>query len=362
MSDSNLGLLGCGEYRVFVYERGGDVIVEELPWQDVFYGAVLDDTSNATVNVPIAGSRASESCCAALNEIEPWAHEVHIFRDGRVAWIGPITDMRFDGEGGLAIITCRDLFYWFERRIFTRDFDFSGDMARIFNQMAVVGLEEDGSPNITVQATDTGIEARRTILGSERRRVADEMRELARTGLDFTAKGRTILCGGVEIPTTKTLRVWGPSLRTASLEMRGTDATTHVSMTGLLPGVNTESELIEEAQETFSRYGLLQTHFSELAIYDEVSLRAAAANRLAFLRRPPRYLIVSFDPNAPFSMDELIPGSRCDVRAEIGCIEVVEEMRLQSLGVSVNATNEGGISESVNGTIIPLGATEDTGA
>lgn len=348
-------MLGCGDWRVFITERGGTPILDEMPWQDVFMGRVLDDSSNATVNVPIAGSETAEECCASLKDVEPWAHELNIFRDGELAWVGPVTDLQINDD--LAVISARDLFVWFERRIFTEDASFFGDVGTIFQRYAEITLSIENSMGMSVFAQETGTVATRTILGSERRRVADELRELARTDIDFTALGRVILAGK-EIPGTETLKVWQPSLRTAFLNIRGLDMETEVTVTGVLPGVNTENEIVQTVGGTDTRYGLLQSHQSELGMEDEVSALTMAQNRHDFLSTPPKYLTVSFDPAAPFTFNQLIPGSRCDVRAVIGCFEVIGEMRLQSLGVSVNATAGGGLSESVNGTLTPLGAVE----
>src|SRR5690606_19038527 len=75
----------------------------------------------------------ADDCCNQLSEINPWQHEIHIFRNGELVWCGPIVDMSFDNAQGLATIEAKDLFAWMDRRFIRCTIDMTeADLSMIF--------------------------------------------------------------------------------------------------------------------------------------------------------------------------------------------------------------------------------------
>src|SRR4029077_9554535 len=66
------GALGCGTHRVFVYDRGGQVLRGEItPLVDVQWGRKRDDIGNALVTT----NGFSRDCCDMLGDLCCWMHE-----------------------------------------------------------------------------------------------------------------------------------------------------------------------------------------------------------------------------------------------------------------------------------------------
>lgn len=348
--------LGCGDYTVIAQTRGGARQLGEIPWQQVNAGRVVDGISNATVSLPISGKKRTE-CCFILSEIDCYEHELAIWRDRKEIWTGPITDINWSKDQ--ASISGKDLNHWFERREFQEDRGSDADLAFIFEEYVDMAMEEDPSPNIILRTKETGIRGKRIVKAGNRTRIWDGLIELARTGLDFTAAGgRNIYAGGLEILFDRPLQVWQSAIRVASVHKRGLNMATRVSMIGKPPGSN-GVPISAVAGGVSSKYGLLERRFTEPLIEDEGSMLEAAHSRLALIQTPPKYLTISFSPDSQFGYQDIIPGRRADVAIEVECVEVIEQMRIQSVAVNVAATNKGGVSESIDGTIIPLGVVEN---
>lgn len=112
------GPLGCGTYRVYVYDRGGaDRIGEITPLSRVQWSRVRDDISNAIVNTVGFGP----DCCELLESIRSMRHELVIFRDGVRVWEGPITRVAYQADE--VEIEARDIMQYVYRRIFRLGYD-----------------------------------------------------------------------------------------------------------------------------------------------------------------------------------------------------------------------------------------------
>lgn len=350
--------LGCGHYRVVITQRGGSPILTEPAFTAVYFGRRLDDSSSATVEISVEAAKNDPVCCAALADLEPFRHEVNVYRDNELIWVGPVHDVTYDADK--ISIACKDLISWFDRRIIETDFGFREDVADIFERLADAALARDNSPNIRVHTKRTGLIVAKSYLATDRIIAGDAMRELGNLGLDFTAVGRKIYTGGIEISFPRDLRVWQPSIRTMHIVKTGSEMANEVFVTGTPPG-NSDTTLYGTAtSRSDSYYGLIQAITSRPSDKEEEALDALARSRLEFLHQPPLYITASFAPESPFGINDLIPGIRCDVRLEQNCLKINQVMRLQSLSVSAVATAQGGVSESINATITPLGAEENS--
>lgn len=345
-------------------------MLTELPFASLGMGRRLDEVSEANVVVTASSLNNArgwteterDRCCGYLAELNPWEHELALWRDGdpdddEPAWVGPILEPEW-GTGGV-VIPARDLAQWFERRLLERDRVFVGeDLADIFYRYVVDALRRDPTPNITVNPTPTGITGDRTVLADARRRAMDELRELARTGLDFTAKGRRILVGGSEIDTdplgkllTEHFAGDGPRRKLAGL-----DAITEPTVIGARQA--TGRPIIATAGGIDPDLGLLQDVHSESSIEDEASAQAAADTRHDMLATAPEIITGTLDAGAPVSFSDLVPGARADLRLRLFCLDVVGTYRLQDVTVSVSSSGNV-TSEEVGVTFVTLGTVEE---
>jgi hypothetical protein len=319
------------------------------------YGRRLDDITSATVTVGAPGL-SDEACCECLSMFNPWQHEVVIFRDGALVWAGPITEPVF--ERNKVTIVARDLFEWFERRVLRRDHTGTKDLATFFSEYAQDALDQDNSMNITISPSPTGIVGTREVLAALYRRAADELRELARTGLDFTAVGRNIRCGGEEVPTPPLIALTEDIFDEAKLTLAGLSMGTDMIVLGG-NGSATNTPFAAEVGGLDDRLGLVTLTFNEPGILDNQSALAAARTRHDMFKYPPPYLTGRILGRAPIRFGDLIPGVRMDWNGDIGCRDTSGSFRLLAIDVTVDAST-GGVTERIVPTLVPLGTEGDT--
>ena len=113
--------LGEGSNEAVIYERGGTrrlftlPAVEQLDW-----GRALDGISRATITcTPAAAADGGltwrgADCAGLLSSINPWAHEVVIYRNGSRVWEGPV--LRPAQKRGAVTIQASDVLGWTEAR------------------------------------------------------------------------------------------------------------------------------------------------------------------------------------------------------------------------------------------------------
>lgn len=348
-------MIGCGTHRVFVQERGGGTRLAEVRWDSLNYGRRLDDMSAASVTVGAAGL-ADEECCGILAELTAWEHEVAIYRDSEEAWVGVVLEPEYLSDS--VTIPGRDLFQWFERRSLAYDRTFAGeDLADIFASHVADALARDPSPNISVSPTATGIIGDRTVVGAARTRAADAMRELARSGVDFTMKGRTMLVGGEEVPVDAIGIITTDVLDAPKLVPRGLSAASEVTLIGRKPASAAEPVVVTVGGVD-PAIGLVELVATEATIEDAASLGAAAQSRLDMLLEPPEYLSGRLLATAPFDFDDLVPGARVEARVRVGCRDAIGAFRLAAVAVDASVRDDGAQEETVGITLIPLGTTE----
>lgn len=350
--------LGCGEWHAYLQCRGGGVLTE-LPFVALNMGRRLDDVSEASVTITRAKlngwtQAARDRCCGYLAELNPWEHELALWRGDHEAWVGPVLQPQW-GTNAIRI-PARDLFQWFARRLLEHDRNFVGeDLADIFYRYVIDALTRDPTPNISVTTTPTGVTGDRSIVAGTFRRADDELRELARTGVDFTALGRTILVGGREVDTPPI----GPLLvehfaddgPTSTLD--GLDAASEAVVVGAA-GATPGNPIMGRAGGIDTRMGLVQDVSSESSIKDNASAQAAAETRHDWLAEAPEFITGQLTADAPIGFDELVPGAQADLRLALLCRDIVGIYRLQDMATTVAASG-GVVDETVRVTFETLG-------
>lgn len=341
--------LGIGIWRAFLQRRGATGMLGELPFRQMSGGRRLSEMSNAetTCDVPDPnGSSAARAVRALLGSAEAWEHELSLWRDSVEVWVGPITEP--DPGRDDIVIRARDLFQWFERRLLEEDLTHTDeDLAAIFADYAVTALARDDSPNISFNVGSAGMTTSRAVAASPPSYASDEMRSLAREGVEFTMLGRTLYVAA-EIPSALTLpkltNEWFVPDRSPR---RGIDMASEWVVQGATLAGQT---VVGRAGGIDERYGLVQQRASENSIVTEAGATQAAESRYAHLGRPPRSLTGQLLPEAPVEFANLVPGVPWEVEVSIGVHHVAATMRLSS--VDFGQSPEGG--ERITIGLVPV--------
>lgn len=123
--DTSTGRLGCGVPSVFITARCSSSMTCQIDLADVIkltWTRRLDEVSEAEVTIGLTGD-SSQTCCACLASVEPFCHELHIWRDGQEVWVGPIEALRYERDR--VTIKARDSLAWLDVRIPTDDVEYS---------------------------------------------------------------------------------------------------------------------------------------------------------------------------------------------------------------------------------------------
>lgn len=123
--DTSTGRLNCGVPSVFITSRCSRSMTCQINLSDVInltWTRILDDVSEAEVEIGLTGD-AQQTCCECLAIVEPFCHELHIWRDGEEVWVGPIEAVRYERER--VTIKARDSLAWLDVRIPNEDVEFT---------------------------------------------------------------------------------------------------------------------------------------------------------------------------------------------------------------------------------------------
>lgn len=340
---------GLGECPIYVAQltrRGGSPVLLELPWSGLDYGRALDEMTSGSVTVP---ATTDENCCRVLGEVRAWEHELVIWRDGASMpdWAGPIIEPVWTRDS--VTLRARDLFQWLERRELSKDYNpIQDDPVGIFERFFEDAMFEDTSPNITlVIQGPAGFVAERVVLASEHRIAADELRELGRTGVDWTMRGRELLVRGENLALPFIGIVNEEDIDNPEVSQRGLEAASLIVVKGSA-GVVTQVGGVDVDM------GLVTRVFTELTVRDGESVDHAADTLLSILNPAPEVFQFDLNHKTTILRESLVPGALIDVRARLACREFSRLLRLTSLAVNVSASDSGP-TETVSLTCVPVG-------
>jgi hypothetical protein len=338
------GILGCGDYEAIIQPRGGGGrIIAVLPWNSLEWGRRLDDTSQATVTV-------DTDCCALLADVYPWRHELSIIRDGDEVWVGPVINPSAPvvGDHQQLQVVARDLSAWWDHRRIHDDHSYANvDLSVIFQDFVEDAMSVDNSPGVVVSTTPCGVEVvTLEILGTQHQMAGSQLRDLANTGIDWTAVVRQVLAGGAVVPTAS-IGVFLDE-HFAVPVVPGRDGTAQANdwlvrgAGGGTAGDNIYGEASDAAAAVLD--GVLESVDTVTTIQDNGSAQAAAQTRVALTSAVLTAENGVLDPSAPFPISKLVPGALCSMVLVAACIPAVGSFRLSGLDVSARGSDG---SESV---------------
>lgn len=348
--------LGCGTYRVLVHTRATLAsAVLELPWTALEYGRALDETSTAKVTV----SGPTGDCCDTFAGIGTWSHQLAIYRatgggaHARV-WSGPVVSREADADG--LTLEARDLSAWLDRRFIHDDHLHDGvDLTAIFADYFADAMAPDPVPAFTLEVTPSGAfpDGEREVLGSQHRIAGEELRELARTGVDWTVIDRVMIAGGEEVPTPPIATLLDSHFADVpKVADDGLERANRWVVAGAGGGAEGD-EIVGEFATAYGATGLLEGLASEPAILDAATALEAARSRAERTAGEQAFIEGGrLTADAPVTFATLVPGARLRVALGATCIPVRRVLRLA--GVKVSASVEG---ETVDVSLQPLGST-----
>lgn len=339
---------GCGSHSAQILDRSGAVVAEAQVLTSVTWARVLDDTSSATVVI----SPDDVNCCGRLGEVRSWRHSLAIWRDGQPVWAGPILQPQWTLEG-LEIIAA-DVLAWLDRRVPHESMTFgAADLTSIAEWLIEDGFRPDDPGHRVRTVAPSRVRGDRRYVHRVGQ-TGDHLRDLADTGLDYTAVGSTILL----LPEDHTASVG--ALTDADfpeglgVEEDGADLATR----WIVQGADTEDgdPVIGEAGGTHPYYGLLERYVEETSVLDEFSAIAAARSRLRGSMPVPVWLSteqVTLSPEAAVNVPDLVPGWCVDVSTAATCRQFAGRMKI--VGLEVKEDEDG---ESIQLHLAPTGAGE----
>jgi hypothetical protein len=348
--------LGCGVYEAVVLTRGGGGLVAILPWTDISWSRVLDDTSQATVS---GATGQDERCCAAIAAIRPWRHEIGILRNNELIWVGPIVQVQT--PPGQFQIDARDLSAWWDHRLIHQTQDFvQTDLATIFQALFDDAMDPDPSPGILLATTFSGVKGSKRVLQNQHQLAGPVLRDLTNTGIDWTAVGRTILAGGLVVPTSPIgtfvdSHFTVPPTPIFSGEQQSNAPTVRGA------GGGTSGDRVFATSTNFPAVaadGLLESVESVSSITDFNSAQQAADTQLALRKAVAQVENCQLAPDAPYPLSLLVPGALCHIDLTESCIPVFGSFRLKSVSGAVGASQD----DSVTLVFQPEGTTRAEGA
>lgn len=340
------GRLGTSEYAAQITTRGGGRVLGEMEWDTIAYARGANETGDATVK----WFQGDAQIPAFLVEAEPWEHDLVIWRHSEPdpVFAGPVRTVKY--TSGQTTVTAKDGTTWFEKRRIHSDTTYENiDLAYIFGRIAAEALAQDPSPDLTIITAPCGVIGTRITRAAEAALSADLLRELSRSGVDWTTIGRRILIGGPSLTDALgTLVLIDEAVLNPSLEKAGDVTVTQQTIRWQAPDQTPMLRTVASPQADL--LGLLETVDEEPDIADPTSAGDAAQARLDLLSKNPRVVACTLTADAPTTINQLVPGRIVDFRLSTLPELALGETRLQKIAVSVSQD-----AETVTVDTTPLG-------
>lgn len=376
-------VLGCpGDYTAVIHWRGG-----AQPYLDlesltaVSWSRTINDVSEASVT--LARADLTADCCTALGRIEPWVHELSLYRDRELVWQGPVVRPRFSRDS--ITIEAQDVFAWLDKlvntypvRYVTAGADALGrrrgpityiaynhlrlnltdpalsvppDYPQILPYLVrrdaglpTISVEKDGSDNATAWTAYLG----------------NIFREWTKRGLTWTTVGRTLLLRGRPDSSARAVALLTLDHIAGDVEVikDGTQAATYSFATSQQGQDISDGRTLGTGQ-IGTPYGRLDTLVSlQEEDATDADLRQAALTGLSGRYPAPTVISVpdqaQLTADAPVTIRQLVPGERLDVLADSMCVPIAQGFVLSD----VDVTWQDG-SEKVGIALIPLADVEE---
>ena len=331
----SIGTLGTGEdIKVVLTNRGATRALALLnPLETGSFERRLNKTAKCRFNAVVQTSLGA-ACCDEWRDLYTWATEIIVFRDGRDAFAGPVTDIEY--EYGQVRVNAQDLSAWWGKRFLEPSAPGVLDLAAYFELYHNQAMTIDPIPNFVVNATPTGFTDDRRVLENEDVLASSALRDLSKAGIDWTAYGRRIIAGASEIPDTPTVTLTDNDFtKPLKVEEDGIEMANRIIVRGR--GVRAIAN--DTAAQAFN--GVLEDRISDPDLETTEACQRRADTELA-LRKQPIYIKTprgaTLTPQAGVRLQDLICGSVYRLEASGTCRTVQQDFRLDNVKVTFDGT------------------------
>ncbi|WNI20290.1 hypothetical protein [Actinacidiphila sp. ITFR-21] len=373
-------LLGCPQqYRAIIHWRGGArpfTSPDVSALTAVKWNRTLNDTAEGTIT--IAKGTAGADCCGLLGQIEPYAHELTLYRDTELVWQGPV--IRTRETRATFVVEAHDVTEWLARTVNTTVLrylstntadpmhmgpvqEIAHTIIRLNLQAGLFASQPDWPEMLPyIVRLDDPVKASFEKDGSDNAsvwivpilQIIND--ELVPRGLEYTTVGRSLLL-------SRPMTTADPAQARLTLnDIAGDvqivrDGPTGASIVWVTNQVGDEISGTEFGVSGVisPEYGrldtLIKTSAEGLTAYDLWQIARASYNG----RYPvPTSLTIpegsTLAPTAPVSMRQLVPGQRIDVAATGMCNDLNQPYRLADVEVEWGASGE-----QVGVGLVPIG-------
>lgn len=350
--------LTCANYQIYVANRGGKSLVCRVDGAtDIRFNRTLNTHSEATITVAM-----NAKCKNALATVNPWQHELIIWRGDQMVWCGPLIQLKYSPSTSKITLYARDLWAWTDKRfIELRDEDFDVedvDSAFVFDW--ILNHAYTKQPwNMTWHISPSGIPITRFYpaymkgerWGGQYLNCGQELRNITSFGIDFTVINRTLYGGSLVVrpPRDVNLKIADQNWVSApDIAVNGAQMSTRTGVAGGAGGYyGYYDEQMYIVTTKNSPYGLLETFTTKFELDDEDTtqfpnaITQEAVGRHELLSKPIALISGGqLAGNSPFDFNDLVPG----VPIEVGLLNSIRPLdshyRLVGITVAVSATSE----------------------
>lgn len=283
-------------------------------------------------------------------------------RDGVEVWVGPITEIEYGYNN--VTIQALDLFAWLIVRIPSIDIcgamtspcnpSTATDLSTLAEYMLDLAFAED-TPCPNIVSVLTGVVGSR-FYQAYQDTFFNYLKDLATTGLDFVALGRTMYFSG------DASAALAPLVQLTDAHILGE---LKVIKSGLTMGnryytpyINdNDIPALSETADTYC-YGRIERLLPEAGVYDQASAIAVGDSYVDATKVAPRILSIPagsrLSPDTPWTINNMAPGVRVDVAATKLCYNVLQSFKLTKVEL-LDTADEG---ELVSITLAPRNTPE----
>lgn len=359
--DDFQGRLGCGVASVFLTRRcasSGVLCVLDAYVVDLTWGRKLDDVSEAEV-VCQFGGEVDFACCECLAEAEPWCTELHVWRDGAEVWVGPVQTIEYAHD--TVTVTAKDSLAWLDVRIPPGNIDYTAatglgatDLSDIAEDVLNIAFASD-APTFTCEIDNLY----KVASGEVSERFFEEystplleiLFDLADTGLNVTTLGRTIVLVGDDTPLVPLIllndeHIIGDIKVLKDGQSQGNRYYVHFDGDGGIPALSEATD--------FYCYGAIERLRDGDGLYDGVSAGQVGDAYVKASAIAPRRIEIPdgsrLSPDTPWTINQMVPGTRVDVAVTRMCLNLTQSFILTGITVKYSSGN----GEEVGITLTPI--------
>ena len=366
--------LGTAEYEAYFKSRGGQYFIcrarnlTALSWE-----RKMNEVSSAKVTISL--NSLDPDFCECVSQINPWEHELAIYRNGVEVWVGPVINGIIDLANLTATYDAKDLSAWFDKRwIELRDTDVEfeeADISDVFEWLVRHAYyKQPWNMTWTIPQVQIPIDRVYVSASPDERwsgpfpSVGEEIRNLVRSGVDMTVVRRELITGDLQTESTPLAMLNDQHWATLpAIQIIGSQMATEVGVgggNGGYYGWYDDQIWIEraDADEFGDQFGLLQEFTNEPSMQDEETTKTPnaitqQAYALREVKKQPFVYVKGGElaPDAPVYPEILVPGNVFMVKLTETCRTVEDEYRLYSV-----STSFGRDGESMALELVPKGA------